>query len=254
MTQHPLDTPQFFLTAPARCPYLPDRLERKVFTHLIGERAPAMNDLLSHGGFRRSQNIAYRPACETCHACISARVVVDRFRPDRTQRRTVSRNGDLIGREVAPVTTDEQFALFRSYLASRHADGGMMDMGRDDYASMVEDTQVDTMLVEYRLREPGETFDDTDLGQLYGVALTDVLIDGLSMVYSFYDPALAHRSLGTHMIVDHVARARRRGLPYLYLGYWVNGSPKMDYKRRYGPMQFLMPQGWVSFDDMPDPP
>jgi arginine-tRNA-protein transferase len=249
MTEHPLDTPQFFLTAPSRCPYLPDRQERKVFTHLIGSRAVSVNDALSHGGFRRSQNIAYRPACETCRACISVRVAVDDFRPGRTQRRVQTANLDLSGREIDPVTSSEQYELFRRYLVSRHSDGGMVDMVREDYSAMVEETQVDTRLVEYRVRD----LEHPESGRLYGVALTDVLADGLSMVYSFYDTDSenARRSLGTFMILDHINRARRRGLPYLYLGYWVKGSRKMDYKRRFTPLEFLLPQGWTSLDDLP---
>lgn len=241
MTHFPVDAPQFFLTAPARCPYLPERMERKVFTHLVGDRAIVLNDALSQGGFRRSQNIAYRPACENCQACVSARIPVGAFSPNRTQRRTLSRNGDVVSRWLPPITTDEQFDLFHAYLMSRHADGGMIDMNQDDYASMVEDTQVRTQLAEYRIDNGG--------GQLIGVALTDTLVDGLSMVYSFYDPDDGRRSIGTLMILDHIARTRRAGLPYLYLGYWVNGSRKMDYKRRFRPLEILSADGWQRLDD-----
>jgi leucyl-tRNA---protein transferase len=245
MTKHSLDTPQFYLTAPAPCPYLAGRLERKVFTHLIGERADGLNDILTQGGFRRSQNIAYRPACENCRACVSVRVIVDSFEPSKTFRRALQRNEDLIGQEITPAPTSEQYSLFRSYLDARHTDGGMADMTVLDYAMMVEDTHVDTFLVEYRRKGPDSRFTGRGEGSLIGVALTDVLADGLSMVYSFYDPAETDRSLGTFMILDHIRRARRRRLPYVYLGYWVEGSRKMDYKRRFQPQEHLGPQGWT---------
>lgn len=244
MTQHSRDTPQFYLTAPSPCPYLPGEEERKVFTHLVGERAPELNDLLTHGGFRRSQSIAYRPACEFCRACVSVRVVVEDFQPSRNLRRVMQANGDLLSDMRDPLPTSEQYSIFRSYLDSRHYDGGMADMTVLDFAMMVEDSHVDTRLVEYRLRDPQMGVG----GTLVAVALTDVLNDGLSMVYSFYNPDHALRSLGTFVILDHIARARRIGLPYVYLGYWVRGSRKMDYKGRFLPQQRLLPDGWTRFD------
>ncbi len=246
MTRLWTDNPQFYLTAPAPCPYLPDRLERKVFTHLVGERATALNDVLTQGGFRRSQNIAYRPACEGCRACVSVRVLAGAFEWTRSFRRIRNANADVAGREIDSAPSSEQYALFRAYLDDRHADGGMADMSVLDYAMMVEDTHVETILVEYRVAPaPDDTEEDRRAGgRLIACALTDVLSDGLSMVYSFFEPDEAHRSLGTYMILDHVERARRMGLPYVYLGYWVNGSPKMDYKKRFQPQEHLGPQGW----------
>ena len=245
MTHHSRDTPQFYLTAPSPCPYLPGHEERKVFTHLVGEKAAELNDLLTHGGFRRSQSIAYRPACEGCRACLSVRVIVDEFRPTRSLRRVMARNADIIGEMRVSVPTSEQYSVFRAYLDSRHRDGGMADMTVLDYAMMVEDSHVDTRLVEYRLRDPDSGFTGRSSGPLYAVALTDILSDGLSMVYSFYDPDYRARALGTFMILDHVARAKRMGLSYVYLGYWVEGSKKMDYKGRFMPQQRLMPEGWT---------
>jgi arginine-tRNA-protein transferase len=243
LTQHSRDTPQFYLTAPSPCPYLAGKEERKVFTHLVGERAPELNDLLTHGGFRRSQSIAYRPACESCRACVSVRVVADDFRPTRSMRRVLDRNADLAGEMRAAVPTSEQYSVFRAYLDSRHHDGGMADMTVLDYAMMVEDSHVTTKIVEYRQRgEAGRP------GDLVAVGLTDVLGDGLSMVYSFYEPDAADRSLGTLMILDHIARARRMGLAYVYLGYWVRGSRKMDYKGRFLPQERLAPDGWMRVD------
>jgi len=248
VTQHPRDTPQFYLTAPSPCPYLAGREERKVFTHLVGERAPELNDLLTHGGFRRSQSIAYRPACETCRACVSVRVVADEFQPTRNMRRVLDRNSDVVADMRVPVPTSEQYSVFRGYLDSRHRDGGMADMTVLDYAMMVEDSHVDTRIVEYRRHGPDSRLTGRGHGPLLGVALTDVLSDGLSMVYSFFDPDIGGRSLGTFIILDHIARARRLGLAYVYLGYWVKGSKKMDYKGRFHPQERLAPDGWERAD------
>ena len=245
MTQHSRDTPQFYLTAPSPCPYLPGQEERKVFTHLVGERAPELNNLLTHGGFRRSQSIAYRPACERCRACVSVRVIADEFQPTRNMRRVQERNCDLIGEMRVGVPTSEQYSVFRAYLNARHYDGGMADMTVLDYAMMVEDSHVQTRLVEYRRRGPDARITGRGEGDLLAVALTDVLKDGLSMVYSFYEPEFNQRSLGTFMILDHIARARHMGLAYVYLGYWVRDSRKMDYKGRFLPQERLAPEGWM---------
>lgn len=249
MTQHSRETPQFYLTAPSPCPYLPGKQERKVFTHLVGDRAPQLNDILTQGGFRRSQNIAYRPACDGCRACVSIRVLTDRFVPTKSMRRVSSLNQDLVTEEMAPEPSSEQYALFRSYLDARHTSGGMADMTVLDYGLMVEDTHVDSIVVEYRRRDIDTRILGRSTGALLGVCLTDVLSDGLSMVYSFFDPEVSDdRSLGTFMILDHIARARRRGLPYLYLGYWVDGSRKMAYKSRFRPQEHLGPFGWSHYD------
>ncbi len=244
MTQHSRDTPQFYLTAPSPCPYLPGNEERKVFTHLVGERAADLNNLLTHGGFRRSQSIAYRPACEGCRACVSVRVIVDDFRPSPSMRRVLRRNSDLRSEMRKSSPTSEQYSVFRAYLDNRHFDGGMADMTVLDYAMMVEDSHVETRVFEYRRVCDGEP----DNGLLYAAALTDVLNDGLSMVYSFFDPDHADRSLGTYIILDHISRARQMGLPYVYLGYWVSGSKKMDYKGRFLPQQRLLSEGWTRFE------
>jgi arginine-tRNA-protein transferase len=244
LTQQPRDTPQFFLTSPSPCPYLPGRQERKVFTHLVGDRAAHINDLLTHGGFRRSQSIAYRPACESCRACVSVRVRAQEFEPNRPFRRVLAANEDVAGAECTADPTAEQYSLFRAYLDARHADGGMVDMTVLDYSMMVEDSHVRTKLIEYRRRGPDTAINGRGSGTLLGVALTDVLSDGLSMVYSFYDPDQGVRSFGTFMILDHIARAKKMGLPYVYLGYWVAGSPKMDYKRRFLPQERLGHEGW----------
>jgi arginyl-tRNA--protein-N-Asp/Glu arginylyltransferase len=231
--------PQFFLTPGGPCPYLPDRIERKVFARLNGSFAQALNEALTHSGFRRSQMIAYRPACDGCSACISVRIVTKEFAPSRNQKRLYRRNDDIVRREVSAEATREQFALLRAYLDSRHSGGGMSDMGLFDYVAMVEETPVNTHIVEYR-----ESPRDGGTPRLFGCALTDVLRDGLSMVYSFFHPGEDARSLGTYMILDHIAAARARRLPYVYLGYWIRGSAKMSYKARFGPLEALGPNGW----------
>ncbi|MBB3998598.1 arginyltransferase [Aureimonas pseudogalii] len=254
MTAHP-QTPQFFLTSPSACPYLPGQLERKVFTHLVGHRAPELLDLLTQGGFRRSQNIAYRPACERCRACVSVRILVDEFSPTKSMKRVAQTNRDLVGRISTAEPSSEQYALFRRYLDARHSRGGMSEMSVLDYAMMVEDSQVDTRIIQYRRKGPDSRITHRSDGDLMAVALSDVMADGMSMVYSFFDPAEDGRSLGTFMILDHIERTRALGLPYLYLGYWVDGSSKMDYKIRYQPQQHLTPRGWERYDSaMPKAP
>lgn len=210
-----------------------------MFTHLVGERAGELNNILTQGGFRRSQSIAYRPACEGCRCCVSVRVVAKEFDPTRSMRRIVNRNADMVGEMKVAVPTSEQYSIFRAYLDSRHRDGGMADMTVLDYAMMVEDSHIETRIIEYRRRVGRHA------GDLIAVALTDVLADGLSMVYSFFEPDDAARSLGTFMVLDHIARAQRMGLSYVYLGYWVRGSRKMDYKSRFLPQERLTPDGWA---------
>ena len=204
MSEHPRDTPQFYLTAPSPCPYLPGREERKVFTHLVGERAATLNDVLTQGGFRRSQSIAYRPACEGCRACVSVRICVNDFVEARSFRRVRAENADIVGALKPPTPTSEQYGLFRSYVAARHGAGGMADMSVLDYAMMVEDTHVDTKVIEYRRRGPDTFITGRGEGELIAVALTDRMADGLSMVYSFYVPDQEDRSLGSFLILDHI--------------------------------------------------
>jgi arginine-tRNA-protein transferase len=235
---------RFFLTAPSPCPYLPGREERKVFAHLPLSDGPGVNDALTQVGFRRSQNIAYRPACESCDACISARIPATDYPFSRSERRVLERNEDLSRHLVEAEATMEQFDLLRRYLLARHAQGGMADMTWPDYVAMVEDTAVRTHLIEYRLPSG-----DRGPGDLVACVLVDILGDGLSLVYSFYEPAMGRRSLGSFVILDHVVQARLAELGYVYLGYWVPGSPKMDYKARYRPIEVLRPGGWVRLED-----
>ncbi|HSF91955.1 MAG TPA: arginyltransferase [Paracoccaceae bacterium] len=234
--------PQFYVTAPQPCPYLDGQKERKLFTAAVGENASALNNALSRQGFRRSQNVIYRPACSHCSACMSARIVATEFSPSRSQRRNLKANSNLRRETRAPWATDEQFELFQKYLQDRHADGGMAGMDSFEFSAMVEETPVTSRIIEYWDRVDGQNI-------LVAVALTDVLKDGLSMVYSFFDPDLADRGLGTYMIQDHVAIAREAGLPYVYLGFWVPGSPKMDYKSRFSPLEIYRKNEWLLLED-----
>jgi leucyl-tRNA---protein transferase len=233
-------TPQFYVTAPQPCPYLPGRMERKLFTALQGEQAQKLNDSLSKQGFRRSQNVLYRPSCAECSACLSARIRVDDFVPSRTQKRILKRAEGLRRNATSPWATEDQFTLFRRYLDQRHADGGMADMDIFEFAAMIEETPIKSRVIEYT-QAPVSGGRDRPLA---AVCLTDVFDDGLSMVYSFYDPDLAALSLGTFVILDHVAIAREAGLPYVYLGYWVPGSRKMGYKAGFSSLEIYKNGTW----------
>lgn len=228
MTDQSPETTQFFLTAPTPCPYLDGQQERKLFTHLSGRRASMMHHVLSDHGFRRSQNLIYRPACEGCSACRSVRIVAHAFEPGRRHRRIIGRNKDIRGLRTLARATPEQYELFSRYLEARHAGGGMTQMSFSDYEYMIEDTPVQTAVIEYRKQANDE---------LVGVALSDEMSDGLSMVYSFFDPDQSERGMGNFIILDHIARVQAASLPYVYLGYWVKNSPKMAYKAQFQPMQ-----------------
>ena len=240
----PIRFPRFFVTSPAPCPYLPGRSERKVFTELKGPHADQLNEALGRIGFRRSQTVAYRPSCLDCQSCVSVRVVAGKFHPSGTQKRDLKRNDDLIVTECRPWATDEQFELLAKYLGQRHPDGGMSAMDELDYADMIEHTPVSSVVTEYR--EPGV---GGRPGRLVGACLTDRQGDGLSMIYSFYDPEHETRAgLGNFIILDHIRRAAAEALPYVYLGYWVEGSPRMQYKVRYRPLERLTREGWQLMD------
>ncbi len=228
---------RFYMTSPSACPYLPDQKERKAFTNLAISDADKVHDMLSKTGFRRSQAIAYRPACPTCNACRSVRVNVRDFDLTKTWRRVIKRNADLVRRPTHAEATREQFRLLKRYLANRHDGAGMSDMSYRDYASMVNQSPVQSLVFEYRAGK------DKD-APLVAVAISDVLRDGFSMVYTFFASEDERRSLGTYMILDHIEHARTLGLPHVYLGYWIKGSSKMDYKRRFRPMDVLDGDIW----------
>ena len=236
--------PQFYVTAPQSCPYLDGRRERKLFTALQGEQAEKLNNALSKQGFRRSQNVLYRPSCTDCAACLSARIRVADFEPSRGQRRVAKRNAHLRRGPRSAWATEEQYALFRTYLDARHADGGMADMDVFEFAAMIEETPVRTRVLEYR----DQAADDA----LSAVCLTDILDDGLSLVYSFFDPNLQKDSPGTYIILDHIELAREAGLPYVYLGYWVPGSGKMGYKANFSALEVFVGGEWQAIGDPED--
>ena len=230
--------PQFYVTAPQPCPYLEGRMERKLFTALQGENADKLNNSLSSQGFRRSQNVLYRPSCAECASCLSARIDVSRFKPSKSQRRTLNRNNGITRRATSPWASEDQYELFRRYLDSRHAEGGMADMDVFEFAAMIEETPIRSRVIEY-----------TDSGELIGVCLTDVLGDGVSMVYSFYTPDRPRDGLGTYIILDHIDIARSAGLPYVYLGYWVPGSQKMGHKSKFSGLEVFMGGVWQQMND-----
>ncbi len=211
-----------------------------MFTELKGPHADQLNEALGRIGFRRSQTVAYRPSCLDCQACISVRIPAREFEPSSTQKRNLKRNSNLVATECRPWATTEQFDLLRKYLGVRHPGGGMAAMDDIDYADMVEHTPVSSYVIEYR--EPAE---GSQPGRLVGACLTDRQGDGLSMIYSFYDPEHEARTgLGNYIILDHIRRAAEEGLGYVYLGYWVEGSDRMQYKVRYRPLELLERDGW----------
>ncbi|MGE5545499.1 MAG: arginyltransferase [Solirubrobacterales bacterium] len=239
MDHIPLKRPHFFFTtAPLPCPYIAGRLERKIVTELNGPDAEVLHEALSRAGFRRSHSIAYTPACPGCTACIPVRIVAAGFERDKTMRKVWRTNADLVARKVPARATAEQYRLFSRYQESRHAGGDMALMGFYDYRSMVEDSPIDTVLVEFRRPD----------GTLTAVCLADQMSDGVSAVYSFFEPDLAPRSLGTYVVMWLVEEAVSLGLPYVYLGYWIAESRKMSYKSRFRPLEAFGPNGWRPLD------
>lgn len=236
MTTQTARLPRFFYRMPPRpCPYLQGRTEQNIFTELSGPAVSQLYDALTQAGFRRSHNVAYRPSCPGCQACVPVRVVAWQFEPSRSQLRVARANADVGECEVTGLATPEQYALFARYLSARHADGEMAGMTYADYVAMVEDSPLNTLIAEYR----------DGAGKLIGACLVDRLHDGLSAVYSFFEPSQSERSLGTYMIMRLVERTRAAGLPYLYLGYWISGSRKMAYKANFRPLEGLTSRGWT---------
>jgi arginine-tRNA-protein transferase len=219
-------------------------MERKLFAGLQGEHASALNDALSKQGFRRSQNVLYRPSCAECSACMSVRIRVADFKPTKSQKRILRKNAGILRDASAPWATEHQYELFKRYLEMRHADGGMADMDMFEFSAMVEETPVRSRIVEYSIAHT--LYERTELA---AVCLTDLLDDGLSLVYSFFDPDMHKSSLGTYMILDHINIAKEAGLPYVYLGYWVPGSPKMDYKSGFSALEVFTKGSWMALDN-----
>ena len=230
-------SPQFYVTAPQECPYLDGKIERKLFTALNGPDSKILNNALSKQGFRRSQNVLYRPSCTDCSACLSARIPVQKFSFSKSEKRVLKRNIGLSREVKTPWASCEQFNLFKKYVEFRHDKGGMSGMNEAEFTSMIEETSVNTIFCEYSLQN-GQS------KAILGASLTDVIEDGLSMVYSFYEPDLKELSLGKYMILDHINLTKEMNLPYLYLGYWVEGSEKMDYKSKYEPLEVFIEGKW----------
>jgi leucyl-tRNA---protein transferase len=227
---------QFYLSGPLPCPYLPGQIERKLFTRLAGDASDAeVNAMLTRAGFRRSHDVAYRPACEACDACIPVRVPVRAFTPSRSLKRVAALNRDLT-LEIADVraAAEEQYGIFMAYQRARHPDSEMARMTRFEFDAMLREGASDTHL--YQLRTPA--------GALAGGMIADRTGDGVSAVYSFFAPGEARRSLGAHLILTLIGEMKRENLPHVYLGYWIAGARKMAYKARFRPLQALGPGGW----------
>jgi len=225
----------FYVTAPTPCPYLEGRMERKLFTQLAGKNAQTLHNGLAQQGFRRSQNILYRPSCIDCAACLSVRIDVGKFIPSKSQRRILRKNKHLTDHKTHPRVTLEHYRLFSDYIAERHSGGGMSDMDRYEFGAMIEESPVDSLLIEYR---------DHDDETLIAASMTDVLQDGLSMVYSYFAPNHSNQSPGTYMILNHIDFAQKTGLPYVYLGYWIPGSKKMEYKSNFSNLEIFIGGQW----------
>jgi len=224
---------RLFQTLPHACGYFAQRSAQNL---VIDPAAPQLDQLYGPAlerGFRRAGGHLYFPQCPQCQACTPCRVDAENFRPDRAQRRCLKRNADLTVTETMAGYTDERYALYAAYLKSRHRDGGMDDAEPDDFSRFLTAPWSPTLFLELR-----------EGPRLLGVAVTDVCQGGLSAVYTFFDPDEHARSLGTFAILQQVALARRRALPWLYLGFWIDGHPKMDYKRRFRPLQVRQADGW----------
>ena len=234
MTAAPPAAARFYYSAPAPCPYVAGRVERRIFADLSGPHAAFSYDLLSEAGFRRSLGFAYRPACPGCNACVPVRVPVREFRWGRAWRRVMAANADLAARWAPAKATPEQFQLFNRYQRSRHGDGDMARMDFGDFRTMVEVGAIDSAVAEFR---------DAD-GTLVAASLADRMARGFSAVYSFYDPTLSGRSLGSRAILWLVEQAAAEGLDHVYLGYWIADSRKMAYKSRFRPLEGLTRDGW----------
>ena len=226
------------------CPYLSGQSERVIATELAGPDPQTLYSAGIQAGFRRSHNFMYRPACPTCDACQPVRVRTQEFTPSRSLARVARSNRDLITETGPPHASTEQYGLFTRYQSRRHPGGGMDRMSFVEYRAMLETSPVATWMTEFR--EPD--------GDLLAMVLSDETADGFSAVYSFFDPAAAKRALGTYMILWLIDEAARRGLPYLYLGYWIEGYAKMNYKSRFRPLEVLGADGWRPLTPRIHPP
>ena len=230
----------FFRSKPTPCPYLSGQIEQQLFAELSGPNPLKTFDILSQGGFRRSHQIIYKPACKDCNECIPVRIPVKKFKKSKAWRRCINRNIDLNVTVIGAKVSEEQFSLFQQYIRIRHVEGEMSKMSRRDYAAMVLDSPVDTVMVEFRDRQ----------SRLIACCLMDRLDGGLSAVYSFFNPVEERRSLGTFVILWMIEEAKRLDLKHVYLGYWVAGSPKMDYKVRFRTLECFGTEGWTEIENL----
>jgi arginine-tRNA-protein transferase len=226
------------------CPYLPGRIERTLAAPLPPLRAAEVLDTACRAGFRRSQNYVYRPACRGCAACVPVRVVVGEFSWRRSWRRILNMNADLRA-EVSPSRASiEAFDLFHRYQISRHGADGMGAMTFSDFRAMLEDSPAPAALIEHR----------DESGRLFAALLADHVADGWSAVYSFFEPNVSRRSLGSYMVLDLIRRVAAESRAFVYLGYWIAASPKMAYKARFAPVEVMDSDGWRRIAPVPSPP
>ena len=227
------DVVRLFQTLPHPCGYFAERTAQNLVIDPSAPQLPQLYDMAVQRGFRRAGGHVYHPQCVNCRACVACRIPVAPFRCDRAQRRCLVRNGDLSLRIVPAGYSEEYFALYQRYLKSRHRDGGMDDAHPEDFTRFLYTTWSPTRFLEFRSNE-----------RLVAIAVTDFCANGLSAVYTFFDPGESTRSLGTFAILSQIAIARERGLPHVYLGFWIDGHPKMDYKKRYHPLEVLEAGAW----------
>lgn len=234
---------RLFHTGEHACGYWPERMARDLVLDPRDPRLPDWYPQALEWGFRRSGDIVYRPHCNGCRACVAVRIAVDRFRPDRSQRRCLARNADVEMRICQPQCTEEQLALYRRYLRARHPGGGMDGHGAVEFEQFLIGSWSEGRFLE--LREAGTPRP----GRLLAIAVTDVTENALSAVYTFFDPDETRRGLGTLAILKQIEWARRERREHLYLGYWIAGHAKMDYKRRFHPLEAFDGRGWHTFDE-----
>lgn len=245
MSQIPtMNKPQlaFFLSPEGECPYLPGFVERKLFTRQVGDAAAdrALSSLLTVAGFRRSHDIMYRPACAECQACVPVRLDTRSFVLSRSHRRIERRNRDLVVEFLPAEATPELFYLFQRYVWARHGQGDMAQMDWVSFLRMIRLGHVGTFLVVVR---------EAKSRAVRGCMIVDEVEDGLSALYSFFDPDDARRSLGTFLLLALIRENQRRAQAYVYLGYWIGACAKMSYKARFRPLEKLVGEAWVPFDE-----
>lgn len=228
---------RLFQTLPHACGYFAERTSQNLVIDPASPHLPQIYEAALTRGYRRAGGHVYHPRCPRCRACVPARIPVDRFRPSRAQKRCATRNADVETRLQPAGFTDERFALYQRYLTMRHRGGGMDDPEPDDFNRFLFTSWSPTGFLELRLD-----------GRLLAAAVTDVTARGLSAVYTFYDPDEGDRGLGTYAILRQIELARERGISHLYLGYWIAGHQKMDYKARFRPLEVLEGSEWKEFE------